>query len=452
MDGLEVTILKLSEVKEENIRFRIDSDFFIKEYLKNELFLKSKFRIKDFSKNKIKTINNFRLKKDFNYLEISGVNLNSLNYEITTINPNEIPDRATYILKHNDIIVSTVRPNRNAVALIKNPKRLIGTSGFTVIRPFNIVPEYLFVFCKTKYFITKLMRENTASMYPAVSDSDVLNVKIPIPSNDFQLKIEQIVKSSYDKLENSKSLYSQAEEILLTELGLKDWQPTEETKAVKSFKDSFLTSGRLDAEYYQPKYEEIEEKIRGYKGGWDIIDNHFIQNNKIIEEDKEGYNYIEIGDINVSNGEVNYNYILKEELPANAKIKVNKNDLLISKVRPYRGAVAIIDFENDNLVASGAFTVLQEKENLLINKETLCILLKISVYKTLMMKNNVGSSYPVIKDEDIKNLTIPILPLAIQQTISQKIQQSFKLRKESKDLLELAKKMVEEAIENGEEN
>ena len=139
-------------------------------------------------------------------------------------------------------------------------------------------------------------------------------------------------------------------------------------------------------------------------------------------------------------------------MPANAKIKVNKNDLLISKVRPYRGAVAIIDFENDNLVASGAFTVLQEKENLLINKETLCILLKISVYKTLMMKNNVGSSYPVIKDEDIKNLTIPILPLAIQQTISQKIQQSFKLRKESKDLLELAKKMVEEAIENGEEN
>ena len=283
MDGLEVTILKLSEVKEENIRFRIDSDFFIKEYLKNELFLKSKFRIKDFSKNKIKTINNFRLKKDFNYLEISGVNLNSLNYEITTINPNEIPDRATYILKHNDIIVSTVRPNRNAVALIKNPKRLIGTSGFTVIRPFNIVPEYLFVFCKTKYFITKLMRENTASMYPAVSDSDVLNVKIPIPSNDFQLKIEQIVKSSYDKLENSKSLYSQAEEILLTELGLKDWQPTEETKAVKSFKDSFLTSGRLDAEYYQPKYEEIEEKIRGYKGGWDIIDNHFIQ--KKIKKD-----------------------------------------------------------------------------------------------------------------------------------------------------------------------
>lgn len=40
MEGLEISILKLSEVKEDNQHFRIDSDYFKKEYL--NLFIKVK--------------------------------------------------------------------------------------------------------------------------------------------------------------------------------------------------------------------------------------------------------------------------------------------------------------------------------------------------------------------------------------------------------------------------
>ncbi|MCR4553529.1 MAG: hypothetical protein K5752_01230 [Succinivibrionaceae bacterium] len=50
------------------------------------------------------------------------------------------------------------------------------------------------------------------------------------------------------------------------------------------------------------------------------------------------------------------------------------------------------------------------------------------------------------------NLPIPLILDNIQTQIAQKVQESFKLRKQSKDLLEKTVKAVELAIEQGEEN
>ena len=269
-------------------------------------------------------------------------------------------------------------------------------------------------------------------------------IAIPILSKELNNKIEEIVYKSFELLEESKSLYSQAEDLLLGELGLKDWQPKNTLHTTKKFSD-FAQSGRLDAEYYQPKYDEIEKAIKSYKGGYDIVSNLFNQNVDVCDYKKTEYNYVEIGDVNVGDGSVSFNKVETSELPDNAKRILHKNDILISKVRPYRGAVAIIDFEQEDLIGSGAFTVLQEKST--YKNETLQILFRTAVYKDWLLKWNVGSSYPVIKDEDILNLPIPILPDQIQTKIASLIQQSFECKAQSKQLLEDAKRMVEEEIE-----
>ena len=54
-------------------------------------------------------------------------------------------------------------------------------------------------------------------------------------------------------------------------------------------------------------------------------------------------------------------------------------------------------------------------------------------------------------DEDILNFHVPLLEINIQNKIADLIQQSFTLRKESYELLDLAKKAVEIAIEQDEE-
>jgi len=73
-------------------------------------------------------------------------------------------------------------------------------------------------------------------------------------------------------------------------------------------------------------------------------------------------------------------------------------------------------------------------------------------FSDLLLKFNCGTSYPVIKDEDILNLDIPIIPPETQTQIAEKIQTSFTLRQQSEKLLERAKRAVEIAIEESEES
>jgi len=67
------------------------------------------------------------------------------------------------------------------------------------------------------------------------------------------------------------------------------------------------------------------------------------------------------------------------------------------------------------------------------------------------LKPNTGTSYPVIVDNDILNLRIPVLSKKIQTQIQQKVTESFNLRKQSKHLLECSKRAVEMAIEQDEQ-
>ena len=77
-------------------------------------------------------------------------------------------------------------------------------------------------------------------------------------------------------------------------------------------------------------------------------------------------------------------------------------------------------------------------------------MLRTNIYKELLLKYNVGTSYPVIKDDDVLNLVIPIIDISIQNRIEEKSKKSFLLKEDSKQLLDLAKKAVEIAIEKDE--
>jgi restriction endonuclease S subunit len=52
-----------------------------------------------------------------------------------------------------------------------------------------------------------------------------------------------------------------------------------------------------------------------------------------------------------------------------------------------------------------------------------------------------------LKPSDFEKIKIPLINSELQKEISDKIKESFKLRNESKELLEQAKKMVEDEIE-----
>jgi restriction endonuclease S subunit len=86
-----------------------------------------------------------------------------------------------------------------------------------------------------------------------------------------------------------------------------------------------------------------------------------------------------------------------------------------------------------------------------INKEYLALCINSIVGRMQIERDCGGSVILHWKPEQVKRLQIPILPLSIQQEIASLVQQSHEARKKAKELLEIAKKAVEIAIEEGEE-
>jgi len=440
---------------EENYTYRIDSEYFKKDFL---LSLKNLEKIEHKILQEISKVRGGKrlpLNENFTDVGIPYIRAQDIKGFVKYEDSPKISSDLHNLLKEyqtnfNDVILTIVGNSIGDVGIVKFhiDKCNLTENCIKIVELENIIPEYLYAFLNSKYGQNQIIREKVGTAQPKLAIERIRKFMIPIPSNNFQLKIQEIIKSAHEKLKNSKSLYSQAEEILLTELGLKDWQPTEETKSVRSFKDSFLTSGRLDAEYYQPKYEEIIEKIKDYQ--LKTIDD-VVNIRKSIEPGSNAYEdngipFIRISDL--SKYEITETEIfLNPEIYNDEELRPKKDTILLTK----DGTLGIaFKVEKDlEIITSGAILHLTIKEKNIL-PDYLTLILNSIIVQLQAEQDTGGSIIQHWRVEEIKKVIIPILPLDIQQTISQKIQESFKLRKESKDLLELAKTMVEEAIEKEE--
>lgn len=135
--------------------------------------------------------------KSFLYVDISSVDAESKSIaKANETQGEEAPSRARKRIASQDVLVSTVRPNRNAVALV--PEELdgqIASTGFSVLRARKSVlcPRFLFYFVRSQEFIRHLTGSTTGAHYPAVSDGKVKSVPIPLPPLSEQRRIVEIL-------------------------------------------------------------------------------------------------------------------------------------------------------------------------------------------------------------------------------------------------------------------
>lgn len=106
------------------------------------------------------------------------------------------PSRARQAIRAGDVLVSTVRPNLNAVAIV--PQVLdgeIASTGFCVLRPkqSELSERYLFYYCCTPAFIDALVAKVRGAQYPAASDADVKAIEVQLPPLTEQCRIVEIL-------------------------------------------------------------------------------------------------------------------------------------------------------------------------------------------------------------------------------------------------------------------
>lgn len=135
----------------------------------------------------------------FIYIDISSVNVSTGTIETPQeLRGDEAPSRARKLVRAFDIIISTCRPTRGAIAVI--PEQLHGkicSTGFSVIRAKeNVNPYYLHYALRMQSTLEQFRKWSTGSSYPAILDEDVLKTIIPVPSVEMQDAISYNVRQA----------------------------------------------------------------------------------------------------------------------------------------------------------------------------------------------------------------------------------------------------------------
>ncbi len=426
---------------------RLDAEYYQPEYLTlvdnlNEI---GAIPIKEVATNPKRK---FRPQKgeSFGYIEISEVDLSTGEYNKAEISGENAPDRAQWIVQKGDVIISTVRPIRNAVSLIvEDAKSLVCSSGFAVLKSEKIEPEYLFVYLKTKPIVELLDRLTTATMYPAITIDDILNTKIYLGDKNFREEIKNKVIEIQKELENSKSLYSQAENLLLEELRMKDFEIDDDLSYIVNLSE-IKSAHRVDAEYFQPKYEKLVEKIKklGSASLLDVVQNVAARFNPKSQPAKI-FQYVELSNITSSVGTIDgFSEVSGDEAPSRAKRVLKTNDVILSSVEGSLEKVALVDKEQEGYLASNGFFQFRSED---ILPEVLLVLAKSFVLQMQFEKQTAGTILTAVPKEAVKNIVVPKVDKSIQQKIADLVQKSHETRSKAKQLLEQAKSKVENLIE-----
>jgi restriction endonuclease S subunit len=468
LEGLEVTEIPYSKL--DKLQKRLDSEYYKKEYVKI---------LDAISTVGSESIAEKNIKLDCSafYPSITGY----YNFEmkgVPFLRVNEIKKGIIKIDSNTAFLPESVLTENSSTIKLAYPDDIIVAKGGNTLAKLAILTDdypvyalcrdvillktseldkndkyFLWAFLHSEFGQALLWRTASQTGQPHLTLKAIEKIAIPKYSTTFENKFVSIYKKSVELKKESDNLLRKAESILMDELGLKNWSPTSENIQIVSFKNSLMGSGRLDAEYYQHKYEEIEEKIYDYKNGCDTLDNLFsIINGKTPDKYFEVGNDVQILKTRNIRSELNdfeNLYYTSNDYVDN--YLMHKDVLFASMGVGSLGRTGIFyEFETDRKTwVDSTIKVLRRKKN--FSAEVLQIFLNLRVIQEYIYRYIVGSTGIIsIKNEDLMNIKIPLVDLTVQEIISKKILKAHEARIESQKLLEVAKKGVEEAINRNE--
>lgn len=449
----QISIIKRKDILEAG---RLDAEYFKPEYLETEGRLKDGISLKDvselivcgpfgstildetYTETGVEVIRPFNIKNgsvaDDNVVYISESDVKKKNLKMFTEGDlffARVGDIRVGVLTRKEV---TISPNIVAVKLNK------GKSN----------PYFLSVFLNTKYGLSQLLREQKVVAQPTISTNAVNNLRIPSFPQLFQKRIEKDVKDVHKKQEKAKRLCREAEEVLLKELDLVGYE-SKHTLSFEAKKKDVENVERFDAEYFQPKYEDIIEKIEGYNGRFDVVKN-MVEWKKGVEVGSEEYteegkDFVRVSDFSV-HGVENVNKKISEDLFKNLKdyFQPEKGEILFTKDGTV-GMSHVLKEEIDGVLSGAFLRVSFKKEYEKMNEECLSLIFNSIICQVQIEQLSGGAIIKHLKPSDFEKLKIPLIKEGSQKQIDEKMRESHELRKESKDLLESAKEKVEAEIE-----
>jgi len=453
LEGLEISEIFYSQIHQEN---RYDSEYYQKAYVANEKELRKKpffqigeqFYVTDGEHGSV-------IEQEFGIKYLTAENIKNGYVDISNVRyvSNEVDRKnARARVSVEDVLIS-IKGTLGAVAVAEEwllPANM--NRDVAILKPLlnKELSKVTALFLMSKYGLKQSSRGGSGGVQQMITLERLRKFIAPTFSKNFSLALNDLFQKTKQLRVQSQASYSQVETLLLETLGLADFSPCTEKVNIKSFKDSFVATGRLDAEHYQPKYEQIEEKIKAYSNGFATlgeISPNPTNGVEIREYCETGTPYLRIGDINqLEINEKSLAYVNQNAAEAlMSKVKLKEGDVLMSRSGSL-GVLCVVEKQWVHSLISSHLIILRI-EDAAINSYFLALFLSSIAGKLQIVKNSNGGVQPEINHSALKSILIPKLDMETQTQIATLVQESFALKAESGRLLDVAKRAVEIAIE-----
>ncbi|HAI74545.1 MAG TPA: hypothetical protein DCS28_00730 [Candidatus Moranbacteria bacterium] len=434
---------------------RIDAEYYQPEYLEIVKKVSDYPRLSDLAKNIVcgpfgsAILNSDYRETGIPLLRVTNLNNDFINCEnIIYIEENLSNSLKKYQVFPDDIVVS----QRGTVAMFslvtdEYKKYNISANLISILNSEKINFLYLLAFLNSKFGISQILRKVSGQVQEKITTDDIRDILVFLPKEKIQNEIANFILESENEIKKSKLFYQQAENLLLEELGLKDFENNKSLFSIVNLSE-VETVNRIDAEYFQKKYKIILEKIQknnAHKLG-DLVSMKKGIEVGAEEYQEDGKVFIRVSSMTKYGiAESDQKYLsdkLYERLKENFEPK--KGEILLTKDATL-GVACVLKQDIQGIISGGTLRLkLKDTE---IEAEYLALCLNSIIGQMQAERDAGGSVIAHWKPEQIKNVIIPVLPKEIQLKISELVRKSHEARKKSKELLEEAKRKVEEMIE-----
>jgi type I restriction enzyme, S subunit len=261
----------------------------------------------------------------------------------------DAPSRARKVVHTGDVLVSTIRPNLNAVAMVAAElNNQIASTGFDVLRAPNIDPRWLFYIVRTTDFVQTMSELVQGALYPAIRSKDVRSFEIPIAPLNEQKRIADKLDRLLAKVDNCRERLDRIHHML------------------KLFRRSILdlaTSGQLTEDW--ANHKEWSSSTLGEL----LVDLRYGTSKKSFYEGNTPVLRIP----NIQNGHISivdlkYGEFDTKEIEA---LALRMDDILIIRSNgsvDLVGKAAIIDKQNEGYLFAGYLIRLRLRKELILSK------------------------------------------------------------------------------------
>lgn len=458
LDGLEIQEILLSSLERTN---RIDAEFYRKTNIIVETVLEQ-WEKKSF-------VDCFNV-SDGNHMSISEYFSESgipyyrgqdiYNIFIENAHPNYITQEAfdkplmhRSHLKKDDILLSIVGAIIGNCSIVTSDDDATCSCKLAILRSKKkeITPETLFFFIKSKYGQNQIQKFKRGAAQTGLLLEDFDQLFIPVFSSDFQDKLKEIFEEIKDIIWSAEKLYEDAKVLLERELGFDSYIEPKEVYSVKNFSEVFGVSDRIDAEYYQEKYDRLESILHLYDPNCELLGNiaKYLFTGEYAEEyfNKDTDTRFFIRGTDIKNGyvEADDNYCI---YPNQYTKFVRTGDIITGRVGTI-GNFGVIDDSLDNSLCSDNILCFHLPEKYI--PEVYALYFNLPCVDKMITRLARGSVQQRLNQETLKMVEIPFIPEKKQLVMKAMVEESRSKQILAQELLNRAVQLVELAIEQGEE-